>query len=438
MLAYLLGTESTNSLEHRCPMPRLALTDRFVASAKTVDAPQTDYFDSKTPGLALRVSASTRAWSFVFTSPKDGKRARMALGTYPALGLAEARTRATEARGLVHGGTDPREAMTPQGAAEITMAALAELYLANPEKAALRSVKEIERRLRRNALPIIGAIKAAKLTRRDMRNVLDPITQRGAQRQAGLTFKDIRALLRWATREEYLQSNPIAGMDKPAGSAPRQRSLSDAEIQTLWLGLPTMLPRSPSCQRIIKLILATGQRSGEVAGMTRGELDLTRKLWSLPGARTKNAHAHTVPLSELATRIVREALADIDDNEKFLFPGEIDGNSLTSQTLARSIGRAHETDDDRPHGRFGIAPWSAHDLRRTTLTNLARLGVAPHVIAHVANHRSLTKSGVTFAHYVMHSFEGEKRTALDLWGARLEAIIGQGASADILPLRAPR
>jgi integrase len=172
--------------------------------------------------------------------------------------------------------------------------------------------------------------------------------------------------------------------------------------------------------------------------MRRGELDLTRKLWSLPGARTKNAHAHTVPLSELAIGIVREALADIDDNEKFLFPGEIDGQSLTSQTLARSIGRAHETDDDRPHGRFGIAPWSAHDLRRTALTGLARLGVAPHVIAHVANHRSLTKSGVTFAHYVMHSFEGEKRTALDLWGARLEAIIGQGASADILPLRAPR
>jgi integrase len=420
-------------------MPRLALTDRFVAGAKTVDAPQTDYFDSKTPGLTLRVSASTRAWSFVFTSPKDGRRARMALGTYPALGLAEARTRATEARGLIHSGTDPREALTPQGTAEITVAALAELYLANPEKAALRSVKEIERRLRRNALPIIGAIKAAKLTRRDMRNVLDPITQRGAQRQAGLTFKDIRALLRWATKEEYLQTNPLAGMDEPSGSTPRERTLSDDEIRTLWLGLPIMLPRSPSCQRIIKLILATGQRSGEVAGIRRSELDLTRKLWSLPGARTKNAHEHSVPLSDLAIKIVREQLASsINDDEKFLFPGEINGGSLTSQTLARTIGRAHETDDDRPHGRFGIAPFSAHDLRRTALTNLARLGTPPHVIAHVANHRSLTKSGVTFAHYVMHFYEGEKRSALDSWGERLEAIVGQGASADILPLRVPR
>ena len=76
-------------------MPKVELTDRFVAGAKpTTGAPQTDYFDSKTPGLALRVTSSGhRAWSFVFTSPKDGKRARMSLGTYPAFGLAKARTR---------------------------------------------------------------------------------------------------------------------------------------------------------------------------------------------------------------------------------------------------------------------------------------------------------------------------------------------------------
>jgi hypothetical protein len=97
--------------------------------------------------------------------------------------------------------------------------------------------------------------------------------------------------------------------------------------------------------------------------------------------------------------------------------------------------RAHETSKERPQSRFGIAEWSAHDLRRTCLTNLAKLGVTPHVIAHVANHRSLTKSGVTFAHYVQHSYESEKRYALDLWADRLGAVIGKGA-ADVVPLRA--
>jgi len=102
--------------------------------------------------------------------------------------------------------------------------------------------------------------------------------------------------------------------------------------------------------------------------------------------------------------------------------------------VTRAILRAHEVDTDRPHGRFGIAAWSAHDLRRTVLTNLAKLGVVPHVIGHIANHRSLTKAGVTFAHYVQHSFEGEKRHALDLWAERLSGIIS-GSGARVVSMR---
>jgi integrase len=117
-----------------------------------------------------------------------------------------------------------------------------------------------------------------------------------------------------------------------------------------------------------------------------------------------------------------------------VFPGE-DGKPLAAHVVTRAIARAHETSKERPQSRFGIAEWSAHDLRRTCLTNLAKLGVTPHVIAHVANHRSLTKSGVTFAHYVQHSYESEKRYALDLWADRLGAVIGKGA-ADVVPLRA--
>ena len=118
---------------------------------------------------------------------------------------------------------------------------------------------------------------------------------------------------------------------------------------------------------------------------------------------------------------------------EFLFPAEDGG--LSSQAVARAISRAHERSEGRPRGRFGIAPWSAHDLRRTALTGMARLGVSPHVIGHIANHRSITKSGVTFAHYVVHSYEAEKRQALDLWAARLAAIVGADETADVVPMR---
>ena len=89
-------------------MPRLALTDRFVAGIKSDQARQTDFFDSKCIGLALRVSdTGYKTWTFVFTA-SNNKRARVTLGNYPALSLAAARTRATEARGNVADGNDPR------------------------------------------------------------------------------------------------------------------------------------------------------------------------------------------------------------------------------------------------------------------------------------------------------------------------------------------
>jgi integrase len=406
-------------------MPRIALTDRFCAGAKA-EGGQIDFFDSYATGLALRVAPSGRkVWTFHFTSPRDGKRSRHTLGPFPAITLAAARGQALGLRQQVEEGADPRGAAA-KGAADLTFGDLANIFLADPEKEKLRSIKEIRRRLTRNAFPIIGGVKLGKLTRRDVRDVIEPIQKRGATVHAEHTFKDIRAILRWGIRHDYLDSNPVDGMDAPGGGSPRERTLSDDEINSLWNGLPKALAKTKSIQRIVKLILVTGQRSGEIAGMARSEFDLQRRLWLLPGNRTKNAHPHTVPLSDLALAIIREAMADSDSD--YLFSAA-DGGSLSSQAVARTIGRANETSDLRPQGRFGIAPWSAHDLRRTALTGMARLGITPHVIGHVANHRSITKGGITFAHYIWHSYEAEKRHALALWSDGLTAIVGSGGAA---------
>ena len=262
----------------------------------------------------------------------------------------------------------------------------------------------------------------------------DKIMNRDARTQAWHTFKDLSAVLRWGVRHEYLTHNPIEGTKAPGGFTAGERTLSDDEISVLWRVLPTAIAKSKSCQRIIKLCLITGQRLGEVSGMTRAELDLDHKLWSLPGARTKNKFPHTVPLSDFSMTLIHEALADIEGNSQFVFPAE-DGSGLTAPRVTRAIARAHKSNEERPLGRFGITAWSAHDLRRTVLTNLAKLGVTPHVIAHIANHRSLTKSGVTFAHYVQHSYEGEKRSALDLWSNRLVAIVGDQKTASVVAMR---
>jgi integrase len=145
----------------------------------------------------------------------------------------------------------------------------------------------------------------------------------------------------------------------------------------------------------------------------------------LPAERAKNGHAHRIPLSDLAVDLIKDAAADAG-NSAWLFPRG--AGALRPITVANIIARGNRS------GRFGIAPWSAHDLRRTCLDGLAKLGVLPVVIGHCANHRSVSKGGVTFAHYVQHAYEAEKRTALDLWADRLAAIVG-GKATTVLPLR---
>ena len=162
-------------------MPKIDLTDRFVATIKA--SAKTDYFDAKTTGLGLRVSPSgVKAWSVMFDSPKDGKRARLSLGHYPATSLAAARGRAIEARGLVESGIDPRDGKATTGAS-MTVADLIKSYIEKHLKP-LRSARDVERTLRVDIMPVIGGVKLAEFHRRDAQRVLDAVIARGAPQSA--------------------------------------------------------------------------------------------------------------------------------------------------------------------------------------------------------------------------------------------------------------
>jgi integrase len=153
-----------------------------------------------------------------------------------------------------------------------------------------------------------------------------------------------------------------------------------------------------SVGRAIKFALVTGQRIGEVTGMTDAELDLGRKVWNIPGSRTKNGHPHSVPLSALALSLIKEAGS---------------GFGISREQVSSTV-YDHQ---------LGLDRWTAHDLRRTVLTKMAELGVAPIVLGHVANHRTTTKAGITLGVYVQHAYEREKREALELWSKRLQEIV---------------
>ena len=398
---------------------RLLLTDRFCASAKPGA-----FFDEKVTGLTLRILEGTKTWSFSYTR-RDGRRTQFKLGSFPVLSLAAARTLALEARGHIETGRDPQLVFGAARGGAMTLATLIDAYLAHPDKLKLRGHAAIKRRLLKNVVAVIGNVELAQLHRRDVQRCVDLILRRGHFPEARRVFEDFHSVLRWALSRGDIEIDVMAAMRKPVGSQPRTRTLTADEIRVLWNGLSEALPRSEVSQRIIRLCLITGQRVGEVAGMEGGELDLTARKWNLPARRSKNKHPHTIPLSDMAIEVVEDA---ISDRSRFLFPNG-DG-SITGKNVGKAIIRAR--------GQFGIAPWSAHDLRRTVLNNMAMLGVLPHVIAHVANHRSITSASVTTQHYVHHRYEAEVRAALDLWADRLKAIIGGEPTAQVIPIGAAR
>jgi integrase len=397
---------------------RLLLTDRFCTSAKSDRAPQTDYFDEQVTGLALRVGESgKKSWTLHYTAPSDGKRVRLTLGSFPSTGLGAARARALEARTLIEAGLDPRA----HHASAMTVADLVTSYLAKHrtkrDGSPIRSAAELQRRFKRDVVPVIGNVRLADLHKRDVNKVCDRILERGSPVTAARVFEDVRAAVRWAVRRGDLDRNPLEGMQKPGGSKPRERVLSDDEIRHLWHVLPEAL--EPQYQNILRLCLITGQRVGEVCGMRRSELDIAAREWRLPGSRTKNGHPHTCALTDLALSIIEAAAG----NAEQVFPGK------TVKRVAKAVNSANA------HGRFGrLEQFTPHDLRRSALTGMARLGVAPIVLGHIANHRTTTKAGMTLARYVYHPYQAEARQALDRWSVHLQAIIA-GKPATVVPMR---
>jgi integrase len=158
---------------------------------------------------------------------------------------------------------------------------------------------------------------------------------------------------------------------------------------------------------IVELLVLTGQRREEVARLEWAELDLTQRIWTVPRSRTKNAKAHVVHLSEQSMAVL--ARADQQGPYVFSLPG-----TKPFQEFSRAKRRLDQLS--------GVTGWRLHDLRRTCVSGMARLGVAPHVADKILNHQAGTISGVA-AVYQRHDFLTERRGALDLWGAHVGQVV---------------
>jgi integrase len=406
----------------------MKLTAANVEKMKPTDKRQ-QISDDICPGLNLIVQPTgKKGWAVRYRVA--GKHRRMTLGAYPVVSLGAARQRARDVLAAAAEGRDPaaevRAAKAPkQEGDRDRVTSLLEQY-AKRHLAGLKSGNTVKRELDRFVGKAWGDRDIHEIKKRDVIDLLDEIADSGRVVTANRIRAYLSKFLNWCVERDVIDANPASGVKPVAKEKSRDRVLSDTEVRWFWQACDDLgFPWGP----VGKVLLLTGQRLGEVVGMSDSEV--VGDTWHMDASRTKNGRAHDVPLS----RAAREVLADVERIEddkgraQFIF-------TTTGETPLSGFhkGRNHIADrmaaiaTEEAGEPVEIPHWTFHDLRRTAATGMARLGIAVRVTEAVLNHVSGTGGGIV-AVYQRHDYADEKRRALDAW-ARMVVEIVDGKGAD--------
>jgi integrase len=409
-------------------------------------------FDDAQRGLAVRVTA-TGGRTYLCQYTLHGLKWRVPLGACSAVSLAKAREAAAVVMGDVAKGRNPAADRKEAAAAErarrardrLTLRALIDdwhrLHLAG------RRPRYAEEAVRALHYAFADALDdaAEDLDRAAVVRFLDALARRRARKSGtggkpkgaamtGRTAAYGRAAFAWAVKRGVINTNPFAYLPVQKGIAKRERVLSDDEIAEIWRAAADAGAPYGS---IVRLLVLTGQRRGEVGGMNWGEVSDDLSTWTMPSERTKNGMAHVVPLSGPARDLLRgllpedateanDAMGERRASGALALPGLLGtpfaGWSKAKAALDKAMVEARKkAAKETGTVPASIVPWSIHDLRRTVATGLQRLGVRLEVTEAVLNHISGSRAGVAGV-YQRHDWAGEKRAALDAWAAHVLAI----------------
>ena len=205
----------------------------------------------------------------------------------------------------------------------------------------------------------------------------------------------------------------------------RSRVLKDEEVRAFWRAADNLgYPYGP----LFRLLVITGQRKSEVAEAHWSEFDLDARLWTIPAERMKADAVHIVPLSDMAVSILR--------NLPRFKQGDFVFSSTFGHIPVNGFSKAKAGLDKLMIGELGATPppFVLHDIRRTVRTRLSALPIPDLVRELVIAH---SKPGLHKV-YDQHAYIDEKRHALDLWAARLRAIVEPRPAGEIVPMQRGR
>jgi integrase len=278
-----------------------------------------------------------------------------------------------------------------------------------------RSADEYERLLRTLTFEDWGNRPIKEITRTDVKGLLRKLRGRGMTGGTVKLLAVLTALMNWAIEEEIILASPCRKIKQPIEVKPRERFLSRDEIRWFWLATDRL---GYPFRDLFRLLLLTGQRRDEVADMTRAELNMEARLWTIPEARAKNKKEHVVPLSDAVLGVLA-GMEKIYSKKGFLLTttgkSGVSGFSKAKTMLDREMLKIAR--EETGNKKLKIEPWWGHDLRRSCATYMVgELHIAESHVARVLNHITEVKRTVTGKVYIQHDYLPEKRGALQAWG----------------------
>lgn len=404
---------------------------------------KTQYFGAGN-GLRLRVTPKgSKSWIFNYNSKTaDGYKTRSyTIGPFKqsdtdiaAFSVAGAMRELFRLKSIVNAGGDPlfdKQALIQQRiieeAEKLTVNELYDLWFAAEPANRKDKGAEVDRMMKKDVLSVIGNLDAKVIVKPHIQKIMQPVEKRGA-RIAGVVFSLLRQFFGWAEDRGYIENDPVAKFRKKIGSSgnERDRILSEEELTELFAKLPKA-GLSEVLQLAIQIQLGTACRGGELLKARWEHVDLDESTWLIPAEHSKNGKPHLVHLSRFAHSLLNE-LFEITGDSLYLYPAARGTGHTNTQTITKSVSDRQRDGKDILKGRtvqFADAlilqggQWRPHDLRRTSATLMAELGVLPDVIERCLNHTEAVKVRRI---YQRHDYMDDRKRAFEILGQKLAEI----------------
>lgn len=420
------------------------LTDTIVKSLPAPASGNRITYDSECKGFGVRVTkAGARAFVLNYRT-RSGKERRYTIGSHPDWKVAAARQEARDLKIRVDRGDDPMaevEAGRTAKSVSDLWERFEEEHLPKKRESTRRDYKAL---WTNHVKKTLGGKKIAEVRFSDVDDLHRKITRGGAPYNANRVVALLSKMFSFAITKEWRKDNPAKGIERNQEEK-RHRYLTSEELAALTVALAEHDDQQAA--NIIRLLLLTGARRGEVQAMRWADLDLGAGIWVKPGSTTKQKTLHRVPLSAPARQLlgeIREAAEQAAKDKKrprpmseYAFPGR-GGKGFRLEIkhqwaeLCVSAGIVNQriVKDAKGKDRTIFTPSARmHDLRHTYASVLASAGLSLPVIGALLGHTQTQ----TTARYT-HLFDDPLKVATE----RAAAIITGKPSADIADIEQVR